>query len=605
MAVAEEEESIVAVVSVGIVRQICREARGGLRGLVVEIEFLRRGVRHRIARHLAHVALHTQLLRIVEIGVGIALRHIYFAYALHGALRLRRTGSRLDHHVIIFQGLVLIAQIHVGQPQIRQRLRMIARIGILRYEILQYLHPVGVTFVGDVGAAQLVCGGIDIIAAVGLHDTAQALDLAISLILHAERHGAAVFGIVFLRRIDRGGIVVTLYRLVELARRVICVAATVERVGAIGVATRTQREELGESIGRGIHLAVVEVTVTDVVLRHGVLLAAAGSASHEAAITLQGAAAVALGVCYLAQPERRQSVVLGVETHAQRLGERTLRFVQLSCRIGLQTVEIGYLLQRLQGVVIGIRQTLDGIVRLGVVVRIVVSGYEQRARLGHARRRGVKLDVTAQHVDSLVEHASAELVLQLAVIEQSVLGYVAVELRARRHGERPHGVGLVARTQIAVGQMVRRVLRKHVVGAARLTQIIGRLGVKRLPIERITHDVVLHALHLAARALERVHVSGSGVVIPYLEPRFGHHAAYLRTLLGRCALDQGVALVDHGAVVAALEIDLQQIIGHQVAIERTAEQRVEPVAGALVIAVCIRHVGFVIGGMVGIVAARL
>jgi len=116
------------------------------------------------------------------------------------------------------------------------------------------------------------------------------------------------------------------------------------------------------------------------------------------------------------------------------------------------------------------------------------GGYQQRPRFVGTGRRGMPLDIFGEHVDGAVESPAAQLVLQLGVIEQGVLGDDGVEPLVVGHGERLHGTLLVAGPQITVGQMVRRILRERVLGAARLAQPLSGLGITGGTVERETHE---------------------------------------------------------------------------------------------------------------------
>ena len=88
VAVTQEEEGIVAIISSWVVVQVVAKRNSSLLRLVVKIEFLRRSIRQRVTRHLAYVTLQTHSLGIGKIAIGITLCHVDIADTLQCALRL-------------------------------------------------------------------------------------------------------------------------------------------------------------------------------------------------------------------------------------------------------------------------------------------------------------------------------------------------------------------------------------------------------------------------------------------------------------------------------------------------------------------------------------
>ena len=201
----------------------------------------------------------------------------------------------------------------------------------------------------------------------------------------------------------------------------------------------------------------------------------------------------------------------------------------------------------------------------------------------HSLRAWILLYISGQYIYCLVETASTQLILQLAVVKQRILGNRRVKLCIRRHSKRVHCVGLVALTQVAVSQMIRSILCKQVIGTTRLTQIRQRLVVECATVERVTHNIVLHTTHLTTVSLVSTHILlGTGVVIE-LKPRLRHYSLNLHRLLGGSSRNQSITTLNHIAILALLEINLHNIERHQVAILRTLEQGVKALTSHIVL----------------------
>ena len=82
-------------------------------------------------------------------------------------------------------------------------------------------------------------------------------------------------------------------------------------------------------------------------------------------------------------------------------------------------------------------------------------------------------------------------------------------------------------------------------------------------------------MHLATRCTICIHILYRCRIIIQLEPRLGHDAAYLQSLLLGGALHQGIALRHYGTVVTLLEIDLHQVEGHQITVYGALCKRLE------------------------------
>ncbi len=312
---------------------------------------------------------------------------------------------------------------------------------------------------------------------------------------------------------------------------------------------------------------------------------------------------VALRKGDLTLPEVVECRILGADVHGGRLGQVAPCGGQVALFVGLQSAEIGDLLQRRPDVGILRGHRLDGAVGGVVVVRIVVGGDEQRARLRGPRRGGIALQVAREEVDRPVEGPAAQFILQLGVVEEGILGNRSVELLVGRHGEGLHRPLLVARAQVAVGQVVGGILRQLVLGAARLAQPLGRLGIARRAVERETLEVAVVAVRLAARLRIGLEMFERAVVVVQMEPRLGNDPLELRTAFGHRAADQLVAVVDNVAVVALEELDLEQVVRHDRAVGVALLQGREALPRPAVAPLRVVDVGAVVERMVGIFAA--
>ena len=261
IAVAQVVERIGQVIALGIARHIAAQRLGGGIPLPAEVELLRRGERQRIARQSRQVAFHARLGGIVEIGVHIALRNVDLADRLHRALGLGRLGRRPDHPVVAGQRLLLVAEIQVSQPQIGISLHTARRSGIGRDELFELRSTLGIFFLRDVAAPQLVGGFVGIVPARS-GDLPQGLLLLVRMAQNAERDGPFVLSISLFGRSQRNGLVVLPHGRFESPVGIGRVAQSVQRVGAVAVARRPCGEELAESLLRLLEIVAVESAVT-------------------------------------------------------------------------------------------------------------------------------------------------------------------------------------------------------------------------------------------------------------------------------------------------------------------------------------------------------
>ena len=131
--------------------------------------------------------------------------------------------------------------------------------------------------------------------------------------------------------------------------------------------------------------------------------------------------------------------------------------------------------------------------------------------------------------------------------------------------------------------MIRSILCKQIIGTTRLTQIGQRLVVECATVERVTHNIVLHATHLTTVSLVSAHILlGTGVVIE-LKPRLRHYSLNLHRLLGSSSRNQSITTLNHIAILALLEINLHNTERHQIAILRTLEQGVKALTSHIVL----------------------
>ena len=280
-----------------------------------------------------------------------------------------------------------------------------------------------------------------------------------------------------------------------------------------------------------------------------------------------------------------------------------MRCFQIAGGVSLQPAEIGYFLQRRADVGIARRHRLDGAVGGVVVAGVVVGGDQQRPGLLRARRRGIAFDIARQHVDRAVEGSAAQLVLQFGIVEQRVFGDRGIQRLVRSHRKSLHRRFLVPGAQVAVGQVVGGVLRQGVLGAARLAQPLRGLGIAGRAVEREAFEIGGVAVHLAAGVPESREVLQRLVEILQPEPRFGHHALQFGAAFGNRPAGQRLAVLDHIAVVALAELDLQQVVRHHVAVGVAARERLEALLRPAVASLGIVDIGFVITGVIDILAA--
>ena len=237
-----------------------------------------------------------------------------------------------------------------------------------------------------------------------------------------------------------------------------------------------------------------------------------------------------------------------------------------------------------------------------VIVRIVVGRDQQRTGFAHARRIGILRDIARQHVDRAVEGTAAQLVLQFAVVEQRVFGDHRIELVVRCHGERLHGGLLVTRTQIAVGQVVRGILRQRILGTAGLAQELRSLGIACRAVKREAHQIAAVTVEFAAGSRKSVQMPDGLVIVAQVKPRFGDDALQFLPAFGHGAAHQFVAVLDDITVVSVAEFDLQEVIRHHGTVGIAALQGREALFRTPVAPFGIVDIGFVIECMVGIFA---
>ena len=152
--------------------------------------------------------------------------------------------------------------------------------------------------------------------------------------------------------------------------------------------------------------------------------------------------------------------------------------------------------------------------------------------------------------------------------------------------------------------MVGGVLRHGILGAARPAQPLDRLRIAGRAVEGEAHQVGGVAVELAARlAVGREVLDGLAVLLE-AEPRLGDDALDLRPARRHGAPRQGLALGDDITVVALVELDLKQVVRHQIAVGGAAAEPLEALLRTAVLPFGVIDIGFVIERMVGIGTLR-
>ena len=497
---------------------------------------------------------------------------------------------------------MLVAQIQVGQPEVGQRLRAARRRRIGGHELFELRGALGILLLRDVAASQLVGGFVGIVAARS-GDLPQGLLLLVRAAQDAERHGPFVAGVLLFGRRQGDGFVILPHGLLETAVGIGRVAQPVVGVGAVTVARRPGGEELSERSLRLPQVVAVEGAVTEIVPRQRILPLGAGRTLQVGVVFGRRHRVVALCEGDFTLPEGIQRGVLGADVHRGGFREVTLRRTHVARLVGLQSAEIGDLLQRRADVGVARGHLFDGPVRGIVVAGVVVSGDQQRTGLLRTRRRRIAFDIARQHVDRAVEGAAAQFVLQFGVVEQRVLGHRRVERLVGSHRESLHRRLLVPGAQVTVGQVVGGVLRQRVFSAARLAQPLRGLRIAGRAVEREALQVAGVAVHLPAGLPESREVLQRPVEILQPEPRFGDHALQLGAPLGNGPAGQRLAVFDHIAVVALAELDLHEVIGNHVAVGVAAQKRREGLLRTAVTPFGVVDIGLVVTGVIGVFAA--
>ena len=234
--------------------------------------------------------------------------------------------------------------------------------------------------------------------------------------------------------------------------------------------------------------------------------------------------------------------------------------------------------------------TFDSVVRLIVVVRVVICSHQQSFSLLYSLRVRILLDITSQHVDSLIEQTIIQLILQLGIVEECILGNSLIVITRRRHSKRVKGIRLVAELHITICQVICGILCQHIIGTARLTQELLRLIIDGLAIERIAENIILHSAHLAARVTIIVDISHSIGIITQLEIRFCHYTANLDCILLNALLNKCITLRYYLLVLPILKVELKQVVWHQLTILRRVSKRLKAFTCRRHIALGIRHI---------------
>ena len=458
----------------------------------------------------------------------------------------------------------------------------------------------GIAFLRDIGTAELVRGGIDIVALPCGNDLPQRLQLGLRAPEDAERHGAFILCVIAFGGVQRNGTVVIPYGRFEFAVGIADVAQPVVGIGAVAVAGRIGFEELLERTARPGHVLAREIAVAEVVERHGIFVLAAGGTLQVGVVFGRSDRIVALCEGDFALPEGVERTVFGADIDGRGFGQVTLRGTHVTGAVRLQTAEIGDLLQCGTDIGILCREGFDGPVSRVVIVRIVVGRDQQRTGFAHARRIGILSDIARQYVDRAVEGTAAQLVLQFAVVEQRVFGDGRIELVVRCHGERLHGRLFIPGTQVTVCQVVRGILRQCILGTAGLAQELHGLGIACRAVKREAHQVAAVTVEFAAGSRKGVQVPDGLVIVAQVKPRFGDDTLQFLPAFGHGTARQFVAVFDNIAVVSVAEFDLQEVIRHHGTVGIAALQGREALLRTPVASLGIVDIGFVIECVVGI-----
>ena len=291
------------------------------------------------------------------------------------------------------------------------------------------------------------------------------------------------------------------------------IAQTVASIGPVAVAESIGLKKPIERRSGARHVVARERAITQIIERQGIFPLGAGRPLEVSVVFGGGKCEVALRKGYFALPEDAERRIFGADVHGGRFVQEALRPLLVPGGPGLQAAVISDLLERLPHIGVLHGRRLDSPISGIVIAGVVISGHEQRLRLADPGRRGVKLDIAAQHVDCAVECPALQFVLQFGVVEKRILGDFGVETLIGSHGESLHRGLLVALAQITVGQVIRGVLRQCVLGARSPPQPLDGLAVTGRAVERETHQIGAVAVELAARSLESLEVFDSSVVI--------------------------------------------------------------------------------------------
>ena len=163
-------------------------------------------------------------------------------------------------------------------------------------------------------------------------------------------------------------------------------------------------------------------------------------------------------------------------------------------------------------------------------------------------------------------------------------------------------MSIINRTQIAVGQVVRGILRQRILGTAGLAQELRSLGIACRAVKREAHQIAAVTVEFAAGSRKSVQMPDGLVIVAQVKPRFGDDALQFLPAFGHGAAHQFVAVLDDITVVSVAEFDLQEVIRHHGTVGIAALQGREALFRTPVAPFGIVDIGFVIECMVGIFA---
>ena len=347
---------------------------------------------------------------------------------------------------------------------------MVWREAILRNELLERLCTLTIALRRDVGATKLVPRIVDIVAYAIRHDTLQAVNLARLLILDTIDHSHLVVGIVALLDGSIADHIIGLAGILKLTRSEVGITQAVMGIVEVVVTHIIVAHKGLEGTLRLDKSTRIEVGIASAVVGIVVLHLAPWCSTDIVLVALQRLSHIAVMIRHLALPIERQGVVLRHKADILRLLEQFLGNAPFTSSDSGHSTEYRNALQYGTQVVIGILEVLDSRIGSIVVRRIIERRNEKSLHLSNIGRLRIALQVALQHIYSLIEKSTTELVLQAAIVQECIFGNLAIEAIGRRHSKGIGSVRLVAHLKVAVTQVVRGVLRQGIIGTTHLRE---------------------------------------------------------------------------------------------------------------------------------------